>query len=109
MTGCASLQHHWQLGALRPVSVIPIHCRSLGAVTGNLIQPIDKLSVTASIIDEANDPVATRPATLVTSHAQHIELADKITEDDCAVAGHGGNHRIAANIENKGSSGYGCV
>ena len=27
-------------------------------------------------------------ATFLTSDAQHIELADEIAEDDCAVAGH---------------------
>ena len=30
----------------------------------------------------------TRAPTVLTGHAQHFELADEITEDDCAVAGH---------------------
>ena len=34
---------------------------------------------------------------LAATHAQHVELADEVTEDDCAVAGHG----LKAHAENK--------
>jgi len=33
-------------------------------------------------------PLATSAPALVASDPQHIELADQISEDDCAVAGH---------------------
>jgi hypothetical protein len=36
----------------------------------------------------ANASAVARVPALVTGHAQHIELADEIAEDDCAVAGH---------------------
>ncbi|MGC1858629.1 MAG: hypothetical protein WA725_18010 [Pseudolabrys sp.] len=37
-------------------------------------------------------PVTTVAATFVATHAQHIELADKVAEDGCAVAGHAPNY-----------------
>jgi hypothetical protein len=37
------------------------------------------------------EPVMTGPTTLVTGNIQHVELSDEVTEDDCAVAGHGAN------------------
>jgi hypothetical protein len=40
---------------------------------------------------------------LAAGHAQHIELADEIAEYDCAVAGHGHNHRTANAIINAAS------
>ena len=36
------------------------------------------------------EPIAAIAHTLLTTHAQYIELADEIAEDDCAVAGHDG-------------------
>jgi hypothetical protein len=64
---------------------------------------IDKLSVTASTIEEAIDRITTGPAALTTSQAQHSELANKITEDDCGVAGH---DRIIAQRADPPKTGY---
>jgi hypothetical protein len=47
-------------------------------------------AVTATLIDQTAKAIATGPATLVTGHAQDIEPACQIAEDDCAVAGHDG-------------------
>ena len=58
------------------------------------------LARAATILGQAIEPVATGAATLVTGHAQYIELADEIAEDDCTVAGHGDNHRTASAILN---------
>jgi hypothetical protein len=51
------------------------------------IQPVDKLGIPATLIDETGEAAVT-PA-LTATHAQYIELADEITEDDGTVAGHG--------------------
>jgi hypothetical protein len=60
----------------------------LWTLGSQLIEPIDELGVAATLTNEAGqDIVAIAPA-LLTTHAQHIELADEIAEDDCAVAGH---------------------
>jgi hypothetical protein len=52
-----------------------------------LIQPIDDLAVAAMVIDQALHRIATETPALVARHATIIELADQITEEDCAVAG----------------------
>ena len=59
------------------------------AAGGDLTQPVNELGVTATIIDQALHLIATVAAALGTGHAQAIELAEQITEYDCAVAGHG--------------------
>lgn len=74
---------------LRPALVIPIHCHPFRAVTRNLNEPIDKLSVIASITDKATDPIATSPATLVASDGKHIELVGGVAEYDGTDAEHG--------------------
>jgi hypothetical protein len=40
------------------------------------------------LLDQALHSVTTGPLALAANHAQHIELADQIAEDGCAVAGH---------------------
>jgi hypothetical protein len=45
-------------------------------------------AVLDAVIDELGKAVAAVTPALVASYAQHIELADQVTEDDCAVAGH---------------------
>jgi hypothetical protein len=52
-----------------------------------LIQPIDDLAVATTIINQALHLIAAVAATLVTGHAQQVELAGEVAEDDCAVAG----------------------
>ena len=46
------------------------------------------LAITATLLNETMQPVTTIASTFVATHAQHIELADKVAEDGCAVAGH---------------------
>ena len=82
--------------APRPTSVIPIHGGPLRAIGGNLIDPIDYLAVTPMLINQMLHSITARTPALVTRDAQHIELADEVTEYDCAVAGHNDNHRTAS-------------
>jgi hypothetical protein len=42
----------------------------------------------ATLLDETIQPITAIAPAFLTTHAQHIELADQIREDDCAVAGH---------------------
>ena len=51
------------------------------------IQPIT--TIAAPFVDEAGKPVAAIAFALVAVDAQHVEFADQVSEDDCAVAGHG--------------------
>jgi hypothetical protein len=53
-----------------------------------LIQPIDKFAVTATLVDQLGQAITAIAPAFLTGHAQHIELANEIAEDDCAVAGH---------------------
>ena len=45
--------------------------------------------VAATRMDEPEYKALTGAVALVAGHAEHCELADQVTEDDCAVAGHG--------------------
>ena len=47
------------------------------------------MSLALRLIDETIQPITAVAPALLAGHAQHIELADEIAEDDCAVAGHG--------------------
>ena len=58
------------------------------AIGSKLIEPIDHFGIPATLIDEAGQTIAAVTPALVTSNAQHIELADEISEYDCAFAGH---------------------
>ena len=62
-------------------------CNILWTLGGNLIKPIGDLYLMATVFNYAIQPIATGAFTLAASHAQHIELADEITENDWAVAG----------------------
>jgi hypothetical protein len=75
------------LRALRTARVIHVAGNLLRAFGGQFIEPIDDLGAPAPLIDETGQTIAAVSPTLAASHAQHIELADEITEDDCAVAG----------------------
>src|SRR5262249_3201446 len=83
-----ALQHSRQIRTPRRALVIPTECCLLRAVGGDLIQPVDDLPVAATVIDQTQHLIATGTATLVARHPKLIELADKVAEDDCAVAGH---------------------
>ena len=96
---CAGARGRIQRGAQGPISLsanpdIARHIdRSVGrgffrTIGRELIKPIDQLGITATLIDEAGEAIAAVTPALGTSNAKHIELADKITEYDCAVAGH---------------------
>ena len=52
------------------------------------IEPIDELGIATTALDQAVQSVTDVPPALVASDPQQIELADQISEDDCAVAGH---------------------
>src|SRR5262249_34835027 len=80
------LQHLRQIWTLHAALVIPIDLDPL-RTCGDLIKPIDYRSVTAILFNQASNTVRPSAARAVTGHAQHIELADEITEHDCAVAG----------------------
>jgi len=75
-----------------PCAVLVIHLvrAFLWTVAGNLIEPINHFGIAATIIDQAGQAIAASAAALLTGHPQHVELADQITEDDCAVAGYAG-------------------
>jgi hypothetical protein len=84
---------------LRTAGVIHVAGNLLRAFGGKPIEPINHFSIAATRIDEAGEAIATVAPALLTTHAQHIELADKISEDDCAVAGHKAQgHRDFDNI-----------
>jgi len=56
---------------------------------GQSAKPVDQLCVPATVLNQTIKMVATGATALLTVHVQHIEFADEIAEDDCAVAGHG--------------------
>ena len=60
----------------------------LWAVGGDLAKPVDQLCLPATLLNQTIKTVATGATALLTVDVQHIELADEITENDCAVAGH---------------------
>jgi hypothetical protein len=102
-----TLQRLRQIRTRCPAPVIPIDCHSLGTVTGNVIEEIYDPAIVAMLIDEAAKPVVASSVALVASNSQHIEPADQVTEDDCASAGHGGNHRTASAIINAAPGNWG--
>jgi hypothetical protein len=65
--------------------IVRIPRNILWAVGSKLIEPIDHLSIAATLIDEAGQTITAITPAFVTAHAQHIELADEIAEYDCAV------------------------
>jgi hypothetical protein len=85
-----ALQHSRQIPAPCTTRIIHIAGLFLRTVSGQFIEPIDDLAITATLIDEAGEAVAAIAPALLTTHAQQIELANEIAEDDCAVAGHCG-------------------
>jgi hypothetical protein len=56
------------------------------------------LAVPATLLDETGEAIAAVTLALVATHAQHFGLADEIAEDDCAVAGHRSDLKIATGI-----------
>ena len=62
-----------------------------------LIDWLDELTaecVAATFLDETIKPITAVAPAFGTGHAQHIELADEVAEDDCAVARHSDHDRI---------------
>jgi hypothetical protein len=78
----------------RTAWIIHVACDLLRTISGQFIEPIDDLAIAATPLDETIQPITAVASALLTTHAQHIELADEIAEDDCAVAGHGNYDRI---------------
>ena len=65
--------------------IVRIPRNILWAVGSKLIEPIDHLSIAATVIDQAAQGIAASAPALFASDVQHIELADEIAEYDCAV------------------------
>jgi hypothetical protein len=60
-------------------------------VAGDLPTPLSEASISAS-------HSATGAFTLAATHSQHIQLADKIAEGDCAIAGHSAVRRFSEGL-----------
>ena len=69
----------------------PVHRLALDELTADCS---NELGIAATFLDEPREDVATFSSAFGTGHAQHIELADEIAEDDGAVAGHDDHDRI---------------
>ena len=82
------LQHLRQLWTLRTAWIIHVAGNLLRAFGCQFSEPIDDLAITATLLDETAQAVTTIAPALVAGDAQHIEFADEIAEDGCAVAGH---------------------
>ena len=54
----------------------------LRAFGGKLIEPINELGIAATLLNKTIEPIAAIPATLLTTHAQNVELAGEVAEDD---------------------------
>ena len=97
------LQHFLQLRATCDARIIHVVRNLLRAFGCKLTEPIDELCIATTLLNETVQPITTVAPTFLTGDAQHIELANEITEYDCAVAGHGDNHRTASAILNAAS------
>jgi hypothetical protein len=73
--------------APRPAWVIHAAGNLLRAFGCQFIQPIDQLGIPATFLKEAVEPVTAIGPAFLTSHAQRIEFADEVAEDDGTVAG----------------------
>ena len=93
------LQHPRQIGTPRTAWIVHVVCNLLGAVGGDFTEPVDQLGIAATLLDQTIKTITTRARALLTVDVQHIELADQITEYDCAVAGHGDDRHTAGNPE----------
>jgi len=91
-----SLEHLRRLRAPRTAWVVHIAGDFLRTFGSQFIEPIDQLCTAATLVDETAKPITAVAPAFLASHAQHIELADEITEYDCAVARHNDNHRTAS-------------
>ena len=60
----------------------------LRAIGADHIKPIGQLGVAAMRPDQAGENILALTRTLGALHAQHGQLGLKVTEDDCAIAGH---------------------
>jgi len=54
------------------------------AVGRDLVRPVEQLGVDAIAHNQSINPILARASALVTSDAQHRQLADKVSENDCA-------------------------
>jgi hypothetical protein len=76
------------LRTLRTARIIHVAGNLLRALGCQFTEPIDDLAITATLLNETMQPVTTIASAFVAGNAQHIELADKVAEDGCAVARH---------------------
>ena len=82
-----TLQHLRQLRTLRTARIVHVVRNLLRALGCKFIEPINEHGVPATLLDETAQAVTTIAPTLFAGDAQHIELADEVAEDGCAVAG----------------------
>ena len=82
------LQHFRQIGTPRTAWIVHVVRNLLWAVGGDFTEPVDQLSIAATLLDQTIKTITTRARALLTVDVQHIELADQITEYDRAVTGH---------------------
>ena len=75
-TLCRVLENLRQLWAPRTAWIIRISRNLLWALGGKLIEPIDHLGVTATLIDEASQTITAIAPALLATDPQDIELAD---------------------------------
>ena len=71
--------------------------QALRASGSKFIEPVDDLCIAATQLNET--PITAVAPALLAGHAQHIELADEVSEYDRAVAGHSDDHRIEGQRE----------
>ena len=88
VVGLVPLQHLRQILAPRTASIVHVVCSLLRTLGRQFIEPINELGITAALLNETAQAVTTIAPALVAGDAQHIEFADEIAEDGCAVAGH---------------------
>jgi len=72
--------------------IIPIVRLLYWAMFGELIQPVNHLTVTATLLDQVMEEIDASTSAAITRHPHGSELSDKIAEYDCAVVGHGDSH-----------------
>ncbi|MGC2688135.1 MAG: hypothetical protein WA375_11160, partial [Pseudolabrys sp.] len=79
--------------------VIHVAGNLLWALGCKLIEPIDRLCIAATLLNDTIQPVATITPALVAGHAQQNELADEVAKDGSTVTGHCSSTRLCKTIK----------
>src|SRR5215469_5892407 len=75
----------WTSRAALVIQVPRLLARTIGR---DLVGPVEQLGVDAVADNQPLNTILARASALVTSDAQHSQLADDVAEDDGAIAGH---------------------